>query len=206
MDTIYNQKAGMYMQAYMCKMCGAGLEPVSYGFCTCQYCGTRYNLSADGIGQITTEFDNDSNPPISDVHFSIVAQGVFSISGRGTVITGEVAIGEIAVGDRVKIIKKNGQRIESAVAGIEQFRKMLDTAKKGDNIGLMLSGVTKAQIEKGDIVIKGELDIAAVENYIRGRYLPTNELIMAIDFYRKATGVGLKEAKNAVDIIFAQRH
>ncbi len=190
------------MRAYQCKMCGAGLNPRSDGVCTCEYCGTKYYLSLDE--KLTAGgFDNETQMPVAQITFSIKAEQVFFIKTRGVVITGEVAQGEVSVGDGVKVIKSNGQRIESAVVGIEQFRKFLDKAKKGDKIGLMLAGVTKEQISAGDIVIKGELDLNAVVDYIKGRYLPTNEKVMAIDFYRKATGVGLKEAKDRVDEIFA---
>lgn len=192
------------MQVYQCKMCGAGLEPRSDGVCTCEYCGTKYSFRDDRSNEIPTSFSNETQMPIAQITFSIKAEQVFFIKTRGVVITGEVAQGEVAIGDSVKIIKNSGQQIDSAVVGIEQFRKFLDKAKKGDKIGLMLAGVTKEQISAGDIIIKGEIDLNAVVDYIRGRYLPTNEKVLAIDFYRKATGVGLKEAKDNVDRIFTK--
>lgn len=190
------------MQTYKCKMCGAGLEPHFGGSTTCEYCGTKYYFSEEK-GVAPGRFSNETQMPIARIDFSIKVDQVFMVTGRGVVITGEVAQGEISNGDSVKIMKSNGQRIDSAVTGIEQFRKFLDKAKKGDKIGLMLAGVTKAQISPGDIIIKGELDLNAVVDYIKGRYLPTNEKVMAIDFYRKSTGVGLKEAKDEVEKIFA---
>ena len=194
------------MQAYKCKMCGAGLDPVLGGICTCEYCDTKYYVSKNGNIGLAGEFCNERpQSAISQISFSIKVDDVFMITGRGVVITGEVAYGRVSVGDSVKIIKSRGQRIESTVTAVEKFRRLLDSAEQGDKVGIFLSGVTKAQIERGDYVIKGELDLVTVKEYIAGRYLPTNEKVLAIDFYRKATGLGLKEAKEAVDGIFAKR-
>ena len=187
------------MQTYKCKMCGAGLDPMPGAICTCKYCGTKYSISA-GIGIL-----NNTENAISGIEFSMKAEGVFAITGRGVAVTGEVALGEIHKGDSVKILKSNGYNTNCTVVAIEQFRKMLDSAKKGDKIGLILSGISKEQIEVGDKVIKGELDPEKIIDYIRNRYLPTNEKVKAIDFYRRATGVGLKEAKEKIDAVFKER-
>ncbi len=194
------------MQTYKCKMCGAGLEPQPGAICTCEYCGTKYSISAvGGIGLFGKASSGSSQSAISGIEFSMKTEGVFSLAGRGIAVTGEVALGEVHTGDSVKIMKSNGYNTNCTVVAIEQFRKMLDSAKKGDKIGLILSGITKEQIEVGDKVIKGELDPQAIADYIRDRYLPTNEKVKAIDFYRRATGLGLKEAKERVDAIFSGR-
>ncbi|MBE6881010.1 MAG: hypothetical protein E7490_09285 [Ruminococcaceae bacterium] len=189
------------MQTYKCEMCGAGLDPQPGAICTCKYCGTKYSLSGVGIPDKSMVTQN----PLTSLTFSLQAEGVFSLAGRGIAVTGEVAVGEVYVNDNVKIVKSNGSSINCVVTAIEQFRRMMDCAKKGDKIGLILGGVAKAQIEKGDIIIKGELDIPAIEAYVKGRYLPSGEKVKAIDFYRRATGVGLKEAKERVDAIFSRR-
>ena len=188
------------MQTYKCEMCGAGLDPQPGAICTCKYCGTKYSLSGVGILNGT-----GSQNSLTSLTFSLQADAVFSLAGRGIAVTGEVAVGEVYINDNVKIVKSNGSSINCVVTAIEQFRRMMDCAKKGDKIGLILGGVTKAQIEKGDIIIKGELDIPAIEAYVKGRYLPSGEKVKAIDFYRRATGLGLKEAKERVDAIFAGR-
>ncbi len=194
------------MQTYKCEMCGAGLEPQAGAICTCKYCGTKYSISASGgFGIFSGEKNGVSSAAISGIEFSMKAEGVFAIAGRGIAVTGEVALGEIHTGDSVKIMKNNGYNTNCTVVAIEQFRKMLDSAKKGDKIGLILSGITKEQIEVGDKVIKGELDPQAIADYIRGRYLPTGEKVKAIDFYRRAAGVGLREAKDKIDAIFSGR-
>ena len=189
------------MYTYKCEMCGAGLDPQPGVICTCRYCGTKYSLSGIGMPDKCASIQN----LLTSLAFSLQADGVFFLAGRGVAVTGEVAAGEVYINDNVKVIKSNGSSIRCVVAEIEQFRKKKDCAKKGEKIGLVLSGVTKEQIEKGDIIIKGELDILAIEAYVKSRYLPTGEKVKAIDFYRRATGLGLKEAKERVDAIFIGR-
>lgn len=84
--------------------------------------------------------------------FRIVVEDVFSITGRGTVITGHVASGCVAVGDTVTLRRADGTVRETTVAGIEMFRKMLDRAEKGDNVGLLLRGLTRSDVGRGDVL------------------------------------------------------
>ena len=86
--------------------------------------------------------------------FRITVEDVFTITGRGTVITGQVESGEVRVGDTLRIQRVNGQIGTTVVTGIEQFRKMLDYAKTGDNVGMLLRDVTKNDIGKGDVLTK----------------------------------------------------
>ena len=82
--------------------------------------------------------------------FNMVIDDVFSIMGRGTVVTGKVSSGEINIGESVMI---NGSR-SVVVTGIEMFRKTLDYAKEGDNVGLLLKDVTRDEVHKGDVLTK----------------------------------------------------
>lgn len=91
--------------------------------------------------------------------FLLTVQDVFTITGRGTVITGQVERGSIKVGDSVKI--KNSMTGEvklSVVTGIEMFRKLLDTATVGDNVGILLRGIKRNEISRGDILFLGEIE------------------------------------------------
>ncbi|MEE0265685.1 MAG: EF-Tu/IF-2/RF-3 family GTPase [Acutalibacteraceae bacterium] len=90
------------------------------------------------------------NPAAS---FYMIVEDVFSITGRGTVVTGHVESGALNVGDTVKLLH-NGVVCQVPVVGIEQFRKMLQTAKAGDNVGILLAGITKNAISKGDVLTK----------------------------------------------------
>lgn len=84
--------------------------------------------------------------------FRIVVEDVFSITGRGTVITGRIQSGCVAVGDIVTLRRLDGSAREVAVSGIEMFRKMLDRAVKGDNVGLLLRGLSKSDVGRGDVL------------------------------------------------------
>ncbi len=80
-------------------------------------------------------------------------EDVFSISGRGTVVTGRVERGEIKVNEEIEIIGIKAT-MKSVVTGLEMFRKLLDSAMAGDNVGVLLRGVDKNQVERGQVLAK----------------------------------------------------
>ena len=82
---------------------------------------------------------------------SILSKDVFSIKGRGTVATSR-ASGELRIGDAVSIERQNGQTINSTITGIEAFRKTLDMATDGENVGILLQGIERNQIQRGDVI------------------------------------------------------
>ncbi len=83
----------------------------------------------------------------------MVIEDIFTIKGRGTVVTGS-ANGTVRVGDNIIIERQNDENLESVVTGIEAFRKMLDEAHDGDNVGLLLRGIDRTQIQRGDVIRK----------------------------------------------------
>lgn len=83
---------------------------------------------------------------------SLVVDDVFSITGRGTVVTGKVSAGSFKVGDPVEVVIQNGESIPSTITGIEAFRKLKDTAHKGENVGLLLRGFERKDVSQGDLV------------------------------------------------------
>lgn len=87
--------------------------------------------------------------------FSFPIEDVFSISGRGIVVTGKVESGQISVGDKVQWLDSTGtSKAELTILGVEMFRKILDTARKGDSIGLLVKGVSdKSKIARGDKLV-----------------------------------------------------
>ena len=91
----------------------------------------------------------------TDKPFLMSIEDVFSITGRGTVATGRIETGVINVGDEVIILTKNGD-IKSVVTGVEMFSKLLDRGEAGDNVGLLLRGVEKEAISRGDIMVLGK--------------------------------------------------
>jgi elongation factor Tu len=89
-----------------------------------------------------------------DKPFSMPVEDVFSITGRGTVATGRVEKGTLKVGDEVEIVGMTDVRRKVVVTGIEMFRKLLDFAQTGDNVGLLLRGVQRTEIERGQVLAK----------------------------------------------------
>lgn len=87
-------------------------------------------------------------------NFNMTVKDVFSITGRGTVAVGKVEGGTIRVGDTVTWTTKNGKTTSSRITGIEMFRKMIQEASVGNNIGLLLSNINKNDIERGVVITK----------------------------------------------------
>lgn len=84
--------------------------------------------------------------------FTLAVEDVFSITGRGTVVTGRVGSGEIRVGSRVTV-QREGQVIgQTEVTGVEMFRRQTDVASTGDNVGLLLAGVRRDDLRRGDVL------------------------------------------------------
>ncbi|WP_177504471.1 elongation factor Tu [Anaerosinus sp.] len=90
----------------------------------------------------------------TDKTFLMPVEDVFTITGRGTVATGRVERGEIKVGDVVEIVGMNDEPKSTTVTGVEMFRKLLDQAVAGDNIGALLRGVDRKEIERGQVLAK----------------------------------------------------
>src|SRR5574344_1843622 len=87
-----------------------------------------------------------------DMPFLMPVEDVFTISGRGTVATGRVERGQLKTGDEVEIVGLKTENMKSVVTGIEMFRKLLDFAEAGDNVGTLLRGVAKTEIERGQVL------------------------------------------------------
>lgn len=90
----------------------------------------------------------------TDKPFLMPVEDVFSITGRGTVATGRVERGTIKVGEEIEIVGIAEETKKSVVTGVEMFRKLLDSAQAGDNIGALLRGVDRSQIERGQVLSK----------------------------------------------------
>ena len=90
----------------------------------------------------------------ADQPFLMPVEDVFSITGRGTVATGRVERGQLKLGDEVEIVGLSDEKKKTVVTGIEMFRKLLDYAEAGDNIGCLLRGIQKNEIERGQVLAK----------------------------------------------------
>lgn len=99
-----------------------------------------------------------NNAPVNSYKtetFRLVVEEVFSITGRGIIVVGKVESGSVSVGDTVKILDCYGYENQTTtITGIEQFRKLLNTANVGDNVGLLLRGADRNAVKRGDIIVK----------------------------------------------------
>jgi elongation factor Tu len=86
--------------------------------------------------------------------FLLPVEDVFSITGRGTVATGRIERGAVHIGDAVEIVGLRIEKLKSVCTGVEMFRKLLDEGQAGDNVGLLLRGTKKEEIERGMVIVK----------------------------------------------------
>jgi len=110
---------------------------------------------AECIQELMDAIDSYIPEPVRDVEkpFLMPVEDVFSITGRGTVATGRIERGIVKVGDELQIVGMGGDK-KTVVTGVEMFRKMLDEGRAGDNAGLLLRGIGKEEIERGQVLSK----------------------------------------------------
>jgi len=114
----------------------------------CKWCGKIFELMDAVDSYIPTPVRATDKP------FLMPVEDVFTITGRGTVATGRVERGEIKVGDNIEIVGMTEKPRTVVVTGVEMFRKLLDSAVAGDNIGALLRGVERKDIERGQVLAK----------------------------------------------------
>jgi elongation factor Tu len=110
----------------------------------------------DGILELMESVDNYIPTPERDIDkpFLMPIEDVFSITGRGTVVTGRIERGVVQTSEQVDIIGLHHEKRATTVTGVEMFRKILDRGEAGDNVGLLLRGVDKEEVERGMVVAK----------------------------------------------------
>jgi translation elongation factor TU len=91
---------------------------------------------------------------LTDKPFLMPIEDIFSITGRGTVVTGRIEAGTIHVGDPVELVGFSEKPRTSVCTGVEMFRKLLDQGEAGDNVGLLLRGIDKKEVKRGEVVAK----------------------------------------------------
>ena len=111
---------------------------------------------ADKIIELMNAVDEYIPTPVRDIDkpFLMPVEDVFSITGRGTVATGRVERGSVKVGDELQIVGIKPETKKTVCTGVEMFRKLLDMAEAGDNIGCLLRGVDRKEIERGQVLAK----------------------------------------------------
>ncbi|TGW15888.1 elongation factor Tu [bacterium NHP-B] len=129
--------------------------PVIRGSALCALEGKNPEIGKDAILKLMEEVDSFIPQPTRDVDkdFLMPVEDVFSISGRGTVVTGRAERGVVNSGDEVEIVGIKGTQ-KTTVTGVEMFRKILNRGEAGDNIGLLLRGVKREDVERGQVVVR----------------------------------------------------
>ncbi len=129
--------------------------PIIRGSSLCALEGTNPELGENAIRALMKAVDEFIPTPARplDKPFLMPIEDVFSISGRGTVVTGRVETGIVKVGDEVEIVGIRPTQ-KTTVTGVEMFRKLLDEGEAGDNIGVLLRGTKKEEVERGQVLAK----------------------------------------------------
>lgn len=112
----------------------------------CEWCGRILELM-DAVDSYIPDPVRDTDKP-----FLMSIEDVFTITGRGTVVTGRVERGKVKVGDTIEIVGLMEKAKQTVVTGLEMFRKLLDDAQAGDNVGVLLRGITKTDVERGMVL------------------------------------------------------
>ena len=129
--------------------------PVIRGSATQALSGDTSDIGEPAILRLMAAVDASIPTPIRDTEkpFLMPVEDVFTISGRGTVATGRVERGVINVGDSVEIVGFK-DTVTTTITGVEMFRKLLDRGEAGDNVGLLLRGVKREDVERGQVLVK----------------------------------------------------
>ncbi|MCX5657436.1 MAG: elongation factor Tu [Candidatus Omnitrophica bacterium] len=129
---------------------GSALEAMNCG------CGKDGCVKCQPILDLMSAVDTFVPNPVRDVEkpFLMAVEDVFSITGRGTVGTGRIERGKVVVNEEVELVGIKPQTKKTVVTGIEMFRKLLDEGMAGDNVGLLLRGVEKEDLERGMVISK----------------------------------------------------
>lgn len=119
-------------------------------------CGKEECASCKPIFELMKSIDEYIPTPKRDIDkpFLMAVEDVFSISGRGTVATGRIERGKVKVGEEIELVGINPESRKTVVTGVEMFRKLLDEGQAGDNVGLLLRGIDKKDVERGMVMAK----------------------------------------------------
>jgi elongation factor Tu len=145
-----------------------------------------------------------------DGPFLMPVEDVFSISGRGTVATGRVERGKIKVGDEIEIVGLHEKTSKTTATGVEMFRKLLDEGVAGDNIGVLLRGVKRDEIERGQVLAKPgsitphtgfEAEVYVLSKEEGGRHTPFFKGYRPQFYFRTTDVTGTVELPEGVEMV-----
>ncbi|QQK08070.1 elongation factor Tu [Miniphocaeibacter halophilus] len=166
----------------------------------------------DKIVELMEAVDEYIPEPERDVDqpFLMPVEDIFSITGRGTVATGRVERGVVKVGDNVEIIGLTDEKRTVVVTGVEMFKKMLDEAQAGDNIGALLRGVQREEIERGQVLAapgtiqphtKFESEVYVLTKDEGGRHTPFFSGYRPQFFFRTTDVTGVIQLEEGVEMV-----
>jgi len=181
------------------------------GSALCALEGTNPTLGAEAIDKLLEAVDKDIPEPVraTDKPFLMPIEDVFSISGRGTVVTGRVEQGIVKVGEEVEIIGIH-PTTKTTITGVEMFRKLLDQGQAGDNIGALLRGTKRDEVERGQVLahtgtitphkkFKGEAYILTKEE--GGRHTPFFTNYRPQFYFRTTDVTGVVQLEAGVEMV-----
>jgi elongation factor Tu len=163
------------------------------------------------IGELMEALDSYIPQPTreTDKPFLMPVEDVFSITGRGTVATGRIERGIVKVGEEVQLVGFNAEK-KTTVTGVEMFRKLLDAGEAGDNVGLLLRGVDKAEIERGMVLAKSgsitphtkfEAEVYVLTKEEGGRHTPFFKGYRPQFYFRTTDVTGTVELPAGVEMV-----
>ncbi|HET9410366.1 MAG TPA: EF-Tu/IF-2/RF-3 family GTPase, partial [Candidatus Dormibacteraeota bacterium] len=146
----------------------------------------------------------------TDKPFLMAVEDVFSITGRGTVATGRVERGTVKVGDNIEIVGIHKETAKTVVTGVEMFRKLLDQGQAGDNVGCLLRGVKREEIERGQVLSKPgsitphtrfEAQVYVLSKEEGGRHTPFFKGYRPQFYFRTTDVTGVVELQESVEMV-----
>ncbi len=165
----------------------------------------------EAIAQLLEAVDNDIPEPIReiDLPFLMSIEDVFSITGRGTVVTGRIERGVVKVGDTIEIVGIKETQ-STVVTGVEMFRKLLDRGQAGDNVGVLLRGIEKTAVQRGQVLAapktinphkKGKAEIYVLSKNEGGRHTPFFDGYRPQFYFRTTDVTGNVKLPDGVEMV-----
>ena len=169
-------------------------------------------LGEKAIRELMKVVDEAIPMPIRDIEkpFLMPIEDVFSISGRGTVVTGRIEQGKIKVGDEVEIVGRWKESKKTKCTGVEMFKKELEEGMAGDNAGLLLRGIAKEEVERGQVLAKPgsitphtkfKAEVYVLKKEEGGRHTPFFKNYRPQFYFRTTDVTGTVELKEGVEMV-----
>jgi elongation factor Tu len=185
--------------------------PIIQGSAKCALDGDKPEIGRDSILKLMEAVDSYIPQPERPVDqpFLMPVEDVFSISGRGTVVTGRVERGIIKVGEEIEIVGLK-DTVKTTVTGVEMFRKLLDQGEAGDNIGALLRGVKREDVERGQVLAKPgsvkphsefEAEIYVLTKEEGGRHTPFFSNYRPQFYFRTTDVTGTMKLPDGVEMV-----